>query len=127
MARKERRKISRETLSPMGELGRAHGAEGATPGAESAGKIPKGRSRIGVFCEGGDWIFFSPYFGRLFSGIAQSAEKDKARVVMYMPESGRGDLGFKAVAKHELGYNGIGQLKEGLVQGAIVMCGHAPS
>ena len=124
MISKDRRKKPRETLSPFGELGLAHGSA-AAPSATAP--VSKARRRIGVFCEGGDWIFFSPYFGRLFSGIAQEAEKAKDRIVMYMPDPGRGDKGFSKASKHELGYTGIGELGEGLVQGAIVMCGRAAS
>jgi DNA-binding LacI/PurR family transcriptional regulator len=119
---KERRKKPREMLSPFGEMGLAHGSA-----SQEAVSAPSGaqRRRIGVFCEGGDWIFFSPYFGRLFSGIAQEAEKARARIVMYMPDPGRGEKGFSKASKHELGYSGVSELREGLVEGAIIMCGRA--
>ena len=125
MAKIERRKKPREALSPFGEMGLAHGSASQAV-APLAGNpaLAKAQRRIGVFCEGGDWIFFSPYFGRLFSGIAQAAEKASARIVMYLPDPGRGD-GFKSASRHELGYHGIQQLKDGLVQGAVLMCGRA--
>lgn len=120
MNSKDRRKKPRETLSPFGEMGRAHGS--SFP--ESNEPRP---NRIGIYCEGGDWIFFNPYFGRIFSGIAQAAEKAGSRIVMYLPEAGRGEKGYKDASRHELGFGGLSQLKEGLVQGAILVCGRPPS
>lgn len=121
MKRPERRKSPRESLSPFGELGRAHGAGNSLAEETRSGH----RRRIGVYCEGGDWIFYSPYFGRLLSGIAQGAELGGGRLVMYLPAAGRGSSGFNQVSRHELGYSGIEQLKDGLADAAIVLCGRA--
>lgn len=59
---------------------------GYHPNVNARGLKQGRHNAIGVFCEGGSWMFYNDYYGQLLAGIAAGAERDEQRLVFYLPE-----------------------------------------
>jgi LacI family transcriptional regulator len=73
---------------------------------------------LGVFWQGGSWLFYNHYYGSLVSGLAESAEKDNLHLAFYLPE-------MKPIEEPNpdrrlIRMRGINELMDGRVEGAMV-------
>lgn len=59
---------------------------GYRPNINARGLKQGRHGAIGVFCEGGSWMFYNDYYGQLLAGVAIGAERDDQRLVFYLPE-----------------------------------------
>jgi DNA-binding LacI/PurR family transcriptional regulator len=74
---------------------------------------------LGVFWQGGSWLFYNHYYGSLLSGLAESAEKDKTHLVFYLPEMKPTE---DPNPLHQfVRMTGIHELMDGRVEGAVVL------
>jgi len=74
---------------------------------------------LGIFWQGGSWLFYNHYYGSLLSGLAESAEKDGNHLVFYLPEiQSLGEVNSYNVPIQMTGFN---ELLDGRVDGAVVL------
>jgi len=74
---------------------------------------------LGIFWQGGSWLFYNNYYGSLLSGLAESAEKDKTHLVFYLPEMKPTE---DSNPQHQdIRLSGINELMDGRVEGAVVL------
>jgi DNA-binding LacI/PurR family transcriptional regulator len=76
---------------------------------------------IGVFAEGGSWILYDAYFGRLLAGLALAADKDDARLLFYLPDIVGGS--DSDLMHADLRFKGVEELGDGRLDGAVVLGG----
>jgi DNA-binding LacI/PurR family transcriptional regulator len=80
---------------------------------------------LGVVLGGGAWVLYNAYFGRLLAGLSQAAEREGSRVVLYLPKIQPG--GDSNPSHDDVELRGIDDLREGRVDGAVLLSGALPT
>lgn len=75
--------------------------------------------QVGVYWQGGAWLFYNQFYGSLLIGFADSAEKDGNHLVFYLPEiHSTGDTNPN---RRPIRMTGFNELMDGRVDGAVVL------
>jgi DNA-binding LacI/PurR family transcriptional regulator len=92
----------------------------------AARAVKRGSTRnVGVFCGGGSWMLYNEYFGRLLAGVAEAAQEQRSHLMFYLPQVEPGADPNPESRKVTL--NGIDDLRNGHVDSALIVSGHAPT
>ncbi len=74
---------------------------------------------LGIFWQGGSWLFSNYYYGSLVGGLAESAEKDGLHLAFYLPELKPTEDPNPLHQSFRM--TGIHELMDGRVDGAVVL------